>query len=415
MSRASTPASRHIDESFHVAIAGPILTRPLARFTNRSPENLPDELEGTLVWQLVRDLLGREYRVSVVTLDQGVTTPVALSIPESGQPFDIKLGPYRARHWMRDLMRVERHAVRDGVLRTQPELVHAHWCYEYALGALASGVPTLVTVHDWAPAVLKMMETRYWPYWTGRLGLYFATLARARHLTAVSPYIACKVRRFSRGAVEVIPNGFPDGRFAATGNQPAVVSTDGKPIVVSVNNGFSPLKNVRRLLEAYRTLGLQGIECELHVIGDGYEPGGPCEAWAWQGRLAEGVTFEGPLPHAKVLSRMREATLLVHPAREESFGMTLIEAMSQRVPVIGGARSGAVPWVLDAGRAGLLVDVDNPGSIAEAIEALLRQPPLRERLALAGYRHAWQNFRQSRVTDLYLDAYRRLLAEEASK
>jgi len=312
-------------------------------------------------------------------------------------------------------MQVERHAVRDGLLRTRPDLVHAHWCYEYALGALASGVPTLVTVHDWAPAVLKMVETRHWPYWTGRLGLYFATLARARHLTAVSPYIARKVRRFSRGAVEVIPNGIPDGRFAATGSQPAVLSTYGKPIIVSVNNGFSPLKNVHRLLEAYRKLRQQGIECELHLIGDGYELRGSCEAWARQRRLAEGVTFLGPLPRGEVLRRMREATLLAHPAREESFGMTLIEAMSQCTPVIGGARSGAVPWVLGGGKAGLLVDVDDPRALALAMEAVLTQETLRQRLASDGYTHAWQNFRQSRVTELYLDAYRRLLAEEARK
>ena len=95
--------------------------------------------------------------------------------------------------------------------------------------------------------------------------------------------------------------------------------------------------------------------------------------------------------------------------------MTLIEAMSQRVPVVGGVRSGAVPWVLDAGRAGLLVDVDDPRALAQAIRAVISQPALRESLANEGYEHAWQNFRQSHVTDLYLDAYRRLREEDASK
>ena len=114
---------------------------------------------------------------------------------------------------MRDLMRVERHAVRDGVLRTRPDLVHAHWCYEYALGAFASGIPTLVTVHDWMPAILRLTKARYWPYWSGLTLLYFATLARARYLTANSPYTAEKVRRFTRASLEVVPNGMPDGDF----------------------------------------------------------------------------------------------------------------------------------------------------------------------------------------------------------
>lgn len=413
MSQAPTPASQHTDESFHVAIAGPVLTKPLAQFLDGDADRLPVGVGGSssLVWQLVSDLVGGGQRVSVVTLDQAVSTPVTAG----GPLLDLTYGPCRPRHRMRDLMRVERHAVRDGVLRTRPDLVHAHWCCEYALGGLASGIPTLVTVHDWMPTILRLMEARYWPYWSGRTLLYFTALARARYLTANSPYTAEKVRRFTRASLEVVPNGVADGDFFVPGAQEAwgQPRPAARPIFVSVNNGFRPWKNVRRLLEAYCTLRQQGIECELHLIGDEYEPGGPCEAWARQRRLAEGVTFLGPLPRDEVLARMREATLLAHPAREESFGMTLIEAMSQRVPVIGGARSGAVPWVLGGGKAGLLVDVDDPRALAQAMEAVLTQETLRKRLATEGYAHAWQNFRQSHVTDLYLDAYRRLLAEEA--
>ena len=107
--------------------------------------------------------------------------------------------------------------------------------------------------------------------------------------------------------------------------------------------------------------------------------------------------------------------LLAHPSREESFGMTLIEAMSQRVPVIGGARAGAVPWVLGGGRAGLLTDAEDPRALARAMEAVLTQETLRKRLAVDGYARAWRDFRQSQVTDLYLRAYRRVLAEEARR
>ena len=412
MSQAPTPASRHADESFHVAIAGPILTEPLEQFLEGDTDRLPTGVGGasSVVCQLVCDLVSRGQRVSVVTLDQAVARPVTAT----GPLLDVVCGPYRPRHRMRDLMWVERRAVRDAVLRTRPDLVHAHWCGEYALGAFASGIPTLVTVHDWMPTILRLMGARYWPYWSGRTLLYFATLARARYLTANSPYTAEKVRRFTRASLEVVPNGVTDGDFFVPGGQetrgrprPA-----GSPIIVSVNNGFGPRKNVSRLLEAYRTLRQQGIDSELQLIGDGYGSGGPCEAWARQRRLAEGVTFLGPLPRDETLLRMREATLLAHPAREESFGMTLIEAMSQRLPVVGGARSGAVSWVLGDGKAGLLVDVNDPRAIAQAMGAVLTRETLRKRLASDGYAHAWQSFRQSHVTDLYLEAYRRVLAEE---
>lgn len=389
-----------------------MLTEPLAPFLDGDADGLPAGVGGasSVVWQLVSDLVGRGQGVSVVTLDQAVSTRQAAS----GSLLDLTYGPYRPRHRMRDLMRVERRAVRDGVLRASPDLVHAHWCSEYALGAFASGIPTLVTVHDWMPTILRLMEARYWPYWSGRTLLYFTTLARSRNLTVVSPYIAEKVRSFTRAAIEVVPNGMLDGVFLVPSGQAdwEGLRPASCPIVASVNNGFGRRKNVKRLLEAYRLLNQRGIKCQLQLIGDDYERGGACEAWAKQRRLVDGVSFLGPLAHDDVLRRMREATMLAHPALEESFGMTLIEAMSQHVPVIGGARSGAVPWVLGGGRAGLLVDVDDPRAIAQAIEAVLKGDSLRRQLASNGYAHAWQDFRQSRVTDLYLDAYRRLLMEE---
>ena len=95
--------------------------------------------------------------------------------------------------------------------------------------------------------------------------------------------------------------------------------------------------------------------------------------------------------------------------------MTLVEAMSQRVPVLAGARSGAVPWVLGGGRAGVLVNVDDVTSLAGGLIALLTQPELRRRLAHEGYQYAWSNYRQSRVADLYVDAYRRVLAETSQQ
>ena len=392
----------------HIAMAGPVLTKPLMQSLENAT-GLPEGMGGTPVCSLVRDLVDRGQRVSIVTLDRGVTRPFVTN----GRLLDLNCGPYRPRHRMRDLMRAERFAVRDGVLRTRADLVHAHWCGEYALGALASGMPTLVTVHDWMPTVLRMTLIRHSPHWFGRTLLYFTTLARARCLTANSPYTAEKVRRFTKAALEVVPNGVPDADFLApvglAGAQSMRIS--GRQVAVSVNRGFGRLKNVVSLLKANRELRRRGVRHELHLIGDGYEPGGPCESWAGTAGLSDGVRFVGPLDHTEVMRRIASATMLVHPSREESFGMTLIEAMSQGTPVIGGARSGAVPWVLAGGRAGLLVDVREPRAIAEAMEAVLTHEALGRRLGHAGHGHAWSHFRQSRVTDLYLDAYRRLLAE----
>lgn len=414
MSQEPTSARSADGDAVRVAVAGIVLTQPLLQFLKGDVDRLPEGTGGasTAVWQLVISLLERGRSISVVTLDPSVTRPVMAE----GPLLDLFFGPLRQRHSMRDLMQMERGVVRAGLLRARPDIVHAHWCGEYALGALATGVPTLVTIHDWMPAILRMTEPRYWPYWSARTVLYFTTLARASYMTANSPYTSRRVRPFTRAALEVVPNGVADEDFL-TGDERGLPPSlqSGRPIVISVNNGFSSRKNVRRLLQAFRLVRQQGTDCALQLIGEGYGPGGPCEAWARQKGLEDDVTFLGTLSHEGVLARMRRSSVLAHPAREEAFGMTLVEAMSQRLPVIGGARSGAVPWVLGGGRAGVLVNVEEVASLAGALTAVLRQPELRERMAHQGYEYAWANYRQSRVADQYLDVYGRVLSETARR
>jgi glycosyltransferase involved in cell wall biosynthesis len=64
--------------------------------------------------------------------------------------------------------------------------------------------------------------------------------------------------------------------------------------------------------------------------------------------------------------------------------MVIGEAQLAGVPVIGGARSGGVPWALDYNRAGRLVDVRSTSSIAAVMVELALDPAARSRLAQAG-------------------------------
>lgn len=393
---------------FRVMLAGPGFHAPFSEISAPGKASARGATDGTPVWQLAHDLAARDHDVALVTLDRAATRLVRLR----AAGVTITVGPYRDTHRMRDLMRAERLAVRDAIRDLAPDLVHAHWCYEYALGALASGRPTLVTVRDWIPAILRHMDLKYWPYWSGRALMYVATLARARHLTANSPYVADKVKRFTRGALEVVPNGVPDAVFVMTDSSERPAQRPVRPAFISVNNGFSPRKNAKALLRAFSLLRSRHPCTELHLVGDGYGPTEACQRWAEEKRLAEGVVFLGRVPRPELLSSLPRYLALVHPSREESFGMTLVEAMARRVPVVGGALSGAVPWVLRGGRAGLLVDVDDPRDIALAMEALLSDAALREQVAEAGYRHAQRQFTQSRVTAQYLEVYGRVLNEE---
>jgi len=79
----------------------------------------------------------------------------------------------------------------------------------------------------------------------------------------------------------------------------------------------------------------------------------------------------GFVNHDDIIAILDEASALVHPSLEESFGNTLLEGMSRRLPVIGGEKSGAVPYVLGHGQYGILCDVEKPTELAKAMQKTL--------------------------------------------
>jgi glycosyltransferase involved in cell wall biosynthesis len=163
---------------------------------------------------------------------------------------------------------------------------------------------------------------------------------------------------------------------------------------------------VAALLEAFgRLRGRRGESVRLRVAGGGTSEGEALHQWARDHRLLAGVEFLGRVNPADVPDYLTSLDVFVHPSLEESFGMVIVEAMAAHIPVIGGASSGAVPWVLDNGAAGRLVDVRRPDALADAMESLL-DAGARHRLAVSGRRRA-DDFSMSVVAEQYVEEYRR--------
>ena len=96
--------------------------------------------------------------------------------------------------------------------------------------------------------------------------------------------------------------------------------------------------------------------------------------------------------------------VFVLASAHEAFGLVLVEAMFARCAVVGTA-VGGIPYVLDEGRAGVLVPPLNPNALAQAISALLDNAHERAQLAEAGYQRACDRFSAARyvndIDDLY--------------
>ena len=387
----------------HIGIAGPIKPTEFREHLD-IPNNLKllDGLGGTPVNNLVHGLLKRGFQVTVFSLDQNVVS----NQDYTGNLLKICLGPIRRKHRARDFFRLERAYLKKAIIREKPDIIHGHWTYEFALGALATGLPTLITAHDAPIKILRYMPD---PYRFMRMLMAFAVARKARNMTTVSPHVADhfkNVLRF-RYKLNVIPNGIPDYLFD-TAHKPQ--KNADMVTFASILTGWGKLKNGCCLLKAFARFSHKFPNFRLLIFGTGHGPNEEGTIWAKNNNLDKNVEFAGDIPYTELMSRLtKEVDILVHPSLEEGCPMAIAEAMALGIPVIGGDKSGGVPFTLEYGRAGILVDVKSPVDVSEAMVNLATNPALRNQIGKSARRSARSRFHNSIVIDQYIQAYLQLL------
>jgi glycosyltransferase involved in cell wall biosynthesis len=163
---------------------------------------------------------------------------------------------------------------------------------------------------------------------------------------------------------------------------------------------LEPRKNLVRLVQAYRRVAARGISHALVLAGPHGWRGG--ELLTEIARAGPGqVVVPGPLSPTDLDAVFRGADLFVYPALYEGFGLPVLEAMARGVPTIC-SNSSSLPEV--AGDSALGINPASVDSIAGAIEQVLTDPILAQRLREAGPRRARQ-FSWEETARLTLKAY----------
>ena len=298
------------------------------------------------------------------------------------------LWPFQLRYWLR---------------RTGADVVNAHAPVP-GLGDLAIGAagrrPTVLTYH--AGSMHKgepgsgLADRLIGAYERVVLPRVFA---RASRLVSVSPVSLAEGHRHT---VRITPGvdttrftpGVPPSRRART------------LLYVGRMDRSSAWKGVDVLIEAFAALAAEIPDARLRLIGDGDALPG-LRALATRLGVAERVETPGALRAEQLAEAIRTAALLALPSltEAESFGMTLIEAMSCGTPVVG-SRAGGIPYVVDDGETGILVPPGDAPALSAACVKLLADGASADRMGEAGRRAAEQRYAWPKLTERYLELFR---------
>lgn len=266
-------------------------------------------------------------------------------------------------------------AIRDGRF----DVVHAHFSTNGWLAsraARAAGVPLVITVH--AHDVTSLLNKGPWWRRAATRRQVRKALANADRVIAVSDFIRTKA--ISVGArperTEVLFTGTPLAPLADVDKQWDIVFV-GRMV---------DKKGASDLLDAIARSTVRPMR--VAMIGDG-ELRADLEARA--ASLDVDVEFLGMVPPARVAQEMAAARAVVVPSKTapngdvEGLPTVIVEALALGVPIITTRHSG-IPEAVRHEREGLLVDEGDVDALASALDRLLSDSHLAERLS-EGARH----------------------------
>ncbi len=249
--------------------------------------------------------------------------------------------------------------------------------------AVASQV---VTIHDCAfydcPEGFSAAFALWYRYLVPRLA------RRARRILTVSAFSRdriCELFGIAPEKVVVAPNGVSDHWRPATEEDIARARARlilDQPYVLCVGS-LEPRKNLRRLVEAWKRIGVEKDGRTLVLVG----ASGKVFRDSGIGSLPGNVRVAGFVPDDELRALFSGADAFVFPSLYEGFGLPVIEAMACGAPVVC-SKAGALPEVVDD--AAVLVDPLDIDSIATGLTTVLTSRSLQASLRQRGIARAKQ-------------------------
>lgn len=282
------------------------------------------------------------------------------------------------------------------------DVLHAHWTYEYVYAAksLSSEIPIVCTVRDWAPYIWKMVTLKNKPLWTFKFIMAKRVFTNKKiNFVANSPYTFNLLKEIGIQA-PIIPNSILDSFF-----EDVVPHNLNHLNLLCISSSDDSRKNVITLLKAFKLIREKYPSAVLKLVGGCFTPDSPnCINYKSQG-LLQNVDLCGFVDHDGLKVYLDQASIFVTPSLEETFGNTLLESISRKVPTLGGKDSGAVPYVLHHGKVGYLCDVTDAKSIASAIDYIYTHKEEAINKAEYAYTFIKNEYSESFVADKYIEIY----------
>ncbi|MCH0564564.1 MULTISPECIES: glycogen synthase [unclassified Streptomyces] len=302
------------------------------------------------------------------------------------------------------------------------EVVHSHTWYANLGGHLAKllhGIPHVMTAHSLEPLRPWKAEQLGGGYalsgWAERTAIEAADAVIAVSGAMREDILAC-YPALEADRVHIVHNGIDTTLYRPDPGTEALARTGidpDRPYVLFVGR-ITRQKGVDHLLRAVR-----GIDPAAQVVLCAGAPDTPeidrefRALFEELSRTRDGVFWiPRMLPRPDVIQLLTHAAVFVCPSVYEPLGIVNLEAMACGTPVVA-SRVGGIPEVVEDGRTGVLVTVDDDfeTGLARALDAMVGDPGTARRMGGAGRERAVGEFGWDAVARRTVRLYEEILKQ----
>lgn len=285
--------------------------------------------------------------------------------------------------------------LKDIIKTFKPDILHAHYASGNGfLGALAGFHPYIISV--WGSDVYEFPQQSF----LHRIVLKY-NLHKADVILSTSYVMAKETAKYTNKEIQVIPFGIDMNAFRPMKLQDRGLFSD-NDIVIGTIKTLEKKYGVEYLIRAFSILKNRhpNLPLKLLIVGDGGLRNN-LENLVNKLSISADVVFTGRVPWQKVPIYDNLLDIYVALSESESFGVAIIEAGACGKPVVV-SNAGGLPEVVENGVTGYVVPKKDPESAADAIEKLVVDKSLREKMGEAGRErvmklYKWENNLQQMI------------------
>jgi glycosyltransferase involved in cell wall biosynthesis len=291
--------------------------------------------------------------------------------------------------------------IKNLITEINPDILHSHYASSYGfLGALTKFKPYLISV--WGSDIQSFPYNSFFH----RKILEFS-LNRASVVLATSQFLADQSKKFTQKEILVTPFGVDTDEFDSFKIDKPFNEDD---IVIGTVKSLEKTYGIHNLIKAFSIVKSRNekLPLKLLIVGSGSQKD-HLKNLAKKNDCENDCIFTGYINHELIRNYHNMIDISVFLSDQESFGVSVLEAMACCKPVVVSNTGGLLEIVND-GQNGYLVSPNNPEVAANAIEKLIKNPELRIEFGKNGREKVKAFYDWDKSVDLMSDIYAKTLA-----